>query len=145
MQVTWGVKRHLRGGDQTSHAHTHTTWTENKPHLWMVNGGYQEGKRGRDRQRERKLSRWTTQIKECALFFLLLKEPAGGNSTSGIRACISPIYCHACLGQYISVLLVLYHCFASVHQKSRHTDPPHHHHPHPPTMIHDECSYQLMI
>lgn len=123
MQVTSGVKGHLWGGDQTSHAHAHSTWTENKPHLWTVNKLEHGGKEGqRQTDRERKLSRWTTQIKECALFFLLFKEPEGGNSTFGIKACVSPIYCHGCLRQYISVLLDLGYCFCSALLLSPHQE-----------------------
>lgn len=68
----------------------------------------------RDLERERKSRHWTTQIKECALFFFLLKEPKGGNSTSGIKACVSPIYCSGSSRQYISDLLVLYRYCSSL-------------------------------
>lgn len=75
MQVTSGVKGHLWGGDQTSHAHTHYLSREQTTSVsceQTVAGG-KEGQRQTDR--ERKLSRQTTQIKECALFILLFKEP----------------------------------------------------------------------
>lgn len=87
--------------------HTHTLPEREQATSVSCEQAVARGKEGpRQTDRERKLSRWTTQIKECALFFFLFKEPEGGNSTFGIRACVSSITCHGCLRQYISVLLL---------------------------------------
>lgn len=104
-RLVW-VRGHLRGGDPASRTYARCLDREQASSVnseWYIRRSGVETDR-----RRRKLSRRTTQIKECALFFFLLKEPEGGNSTSGLRACVSPIYCHAWFRQYISVLLVLY-------------------------------------
>lgn len=97
--MTLGVEKgHLKGEDRTSRARTHSQRLPEGEQFTSV-GREQGGKEGaRQTDRERKLSWRTTQIKECALFFFPFKEPEEGNSTFGIKACVSLI-CHGCLRQ----------------------------------------------